>query len=86
MNKYLEKDDGEWNYPYVSSDILRIHVSGYAPKYRGGCIAIIPNGDMFLLMGEDDDHYFDECNLSNKDFILSKIKFNCFNSFTVIFE
>ena len=55
--KYLIPSEGEWNYPSINSDILGINISGYIPKYHGGCLGIIPNNDKFLLLAEDDDYY-----------------------------
>jgi len=72
IDKYLEESGGEWNNSLIDSDILRIHESGYAPKFRGGCIGIIPNNDKFLILGEDDDHYFDICNISKLDLFILK--------------
>lgn len=89
MNIYdfIEVCDGDWNNPSIDSDILHIHNSGYAPKFRGGCIGIIPNGDKFLILGEDDDHYFDECNVSKEDLItLMGIMEDLTNSVSVVID
>lgn len=71
MNKYLIKSDGHWNVPYISSDILGLSIGGYAPKFSGSCIGIIPNDNdtMFLILNEDDDNYFDNANLTKEQFI-----------------
>lgn len=72
INNYLEESEGVWNNPSIDSDILRIHENGYAPKFRGGCIGIIPNNDKFLILDEDDDHYFDICNIGKSDLLILK--------------
>jgi len=66
---YIEKTDGEWNIPHISSKILDIEISGFAPIFRGGCMGIIPNEEKFLYLGEDDDSYFDVCNMKKSDLI-----------------
>ena len=58
--KYFEESDGNWNCPTVESNILRVNLKGYAPRYRGGCMAIVPNEQKFLIMDEDDDQYVDK--------------------------
>lgn len=67
--KYIIKSEGVWNTPYIDSRILDLFVSGYQPKYTGGCMAIIPKDDRYVLLGEDDDHYFDMCILNKDDLI-----------------
>jgi len=69
---YLIKSDGEWNNPSISSRILHINNSGYIPKFHGGCMGIIPNGDKYCILGEDDDHYFDICNLNEVELLIFK--------------
>lgn len=68
--KYIVKSNGVFNISYIDSNILSLSIYGYKPKYEGGCIAIIPNGYNFLLMGEDDDHYFDVCNLTLEELLI----------------
>lgn len=58
--KYFEESAGEWNCPTVESNILRVNLKGYTPRYRGGCMAIVPNEQKFLIMDEDDDQYTDQ--------------------------
>jgi len=60
MNKFIERSDGIWNNPFISSETLDIDMSGFAPKFRGGCMGIVPNDDNFIVFGEDDDHYFEK--------------------------
>lgn len=69
---YLIKSKGEWNNPSINSKILHIDNSGYIPKFHGGCMGIIPNGDKYCILGEDDDHYFDICNLDEVEFLIFK--------------
>ena len=59
VKDFFEEYNGEFNPPHVESKILGIELSGYAPKYRGGCMAVIPYNENFLIMSEDDDNYFD---------------------------
>lgn len=85
INDFIEVCEGDWNQPSIDSDILHIYDNGYAPKFRGGCMGIIPNGDKFLILGEDDDHYFDECNVSKEDLItLMEIMEDLTNSISVV--
>lgn len=69
LHDYIVKSEGTWNHPSITSNILALYISGYVPKFNGGCLAILPNDDMFLLLGEDDDHYFDMCNVNKTDLI-----------------
>lgn len=84
---FIEVSDGDWNVPSINSYILGIFNNGYAPKFRGGCMGIIPNGDKFLILGEDDDHYFDECNVSKEDLItLMEIMEDLTDSISVVID
>ena len=57
--EYIEKSSGVWNYPYISSKTLNYELLGYVPKFRGGCMGIIPHNGVFVVFSEDDDYYFE---------------------------
>jgi hypothetical protein len=59
MNKYIVESEGVWNIPHISSETIGDY-SGYKPLYEGGCFAIIPHDNNFILFGEDDDNYWEE--------------------------
>lgn len=82
MNKGIEKSGGGWNVPYINSDLLNLRIKGYAPIYRGGCMGIVPKENSFVLLYEDDDHYFDGILLEQEDLIdylkiVEKLKNGC---------
>jgi hypothetical protein len=59
MNKYIIKSEGIFNIPYIESKTLGIY-NGFKPLFEGGCFAIIPHNNKFILFGEDDDNYWEE--------------------------
>jgi hypothetical protein len=65
--KYLQKSEGAWNLPHVRSNTLSLNVWGFAPKFRGGCIAIIPHEKSFVMFSEDDDSYTEKCVLTHQN-------------------
>ena len=59
IDKYLEPSEGTWNYPHIDIELLGIAKEGVVPKYRGGCFAVIPYDNNYILLSEDDDNYRD---------------------------
>jgi hypothetical protein len=73
MNKYIIKSEGVWNNPCITSNTIG-DCDGYKPLYEGGCFAIIPHNNMFILFGEDDDHYWEEETITKDELLdLQKI-------------
>lgn len=72
IDDFLIKSEGQWNNPYIDSEIIGLFKNGYEPKYSGGCFGILPFDDMFVLLGEDDDHYFDICKISLDELLILK--------------
>lgn len=64
VDNHIERFGGDWNEPSIESETLGLWVCAYAPKLRGGCMGIIPYNDQFVIFGEDDDHYWEECVMS----------------------
>jgi hypothetical protein len=58
MNKYIIPSEGNWNTPTIDSDSLGMY-NGYKPLYEGGCFAIIPNGNTFIIFAFNiSDNFF----------------------------
>lgn len=73
MDKYIVKSDGEWNIPHIDSKTIGSS-NGFIPLYSGGCFAIIPYNDKFILFSEDDDNYWEEETIDKKELLdLQKI-------------
>lgn len=64
VDNHIERFGGEWNEPSIESETLGLWVCAYAPKLRGGCMGIIPHNAQFVIFGEDDDRYWEECVMS----------------------
>jgi hypothetical protein len=68
LRDYVIESEGVWNIPYIDSDILGYYQNGFEPKYCGGHMGILPiDNDNVVILGEDDDHYFDifKCSVSD---------------------
>lgn len=73
MNKYIVESEGFWNTPHIDSESIGIY-NGYKPLYEGGCFAIIPHDNKFILFGEDDDNYWEEETITKEELLdLQKI-------------
>ena len=68
MNKYIIKSKGYFNPPSITSTTIG-YSRGYKPIYEGGCFAIVPHNNKFILFGEDDDHYFEEQIITRSELI-----------------
>ena len=79
MNKYIEKSNGIWNNPSITSKTVG-NSNGYIPIYRGGCFAIIPNNDNFVFFGEDDDHYWETIKVSKNELLNLQNIYNDLNN------
>lgn len=71
MNKYIVKSEGVWNTPSITSKYADVNIIGYKPAFFERCIGIIPycGGELYALLSEDDDHYFDNAVLLKAELV-----------------
>lgn len=84
IKPWIEKlEEGDWNRPWISIDRYDLIYNGYAPIHRGGCIGVIPFGEQYIILTEDDDYYRDKLYLSKNEFdhfvFIMKELVKCYN-------
>lgn len=69
MNPYIEEKNSTYDNYSITSKTLKLKIEGFLPKFRGGCFAVIPHENKFVIFDEDDNRYRENSVLNEMQFI-----------------